>query len=162
MTHASVVFTSVSSKPLQNTSERNSKTFGARGRPRKGALSSSGTDMLAGHECDALLRAWGAFLRGEVEGEVGFPSESPSCASYESPEWHPPHPGPIRPGDVDRACWAMVVMQSRGRTRAIHNDLRSHYRDGLRIGYGRKVEGWSVFGKIWSEWSELDEPTNPK
>lgn len=115
--------------------------------------------VLAGHEADAILSAWGAFQRAQFEAEVGYPGVCPSCVEYEAPEWNRPPPGPIRPGDIDRACWSMIIMLNRHQK--LHQDLTRHYRDGEKIGYGRKAEGWSIFGRIWAEWAEVDQPLNP-
>ena len=114
---------------------------------------------LRNHEAENLLAAWGAYLRAEVEREVGLPSESPSCRGYTAPpEWEPPPPGPIRPGDVERACWVMIVLMSRHKR--LHRDLRDHYRDGCRLSYSRLTEGWHRFGGIWREWEDTQGPTN--
>ncbi len=123
------------------------------------AIPADADQSLALYECENLLAAWGAFLRREVAAEVGYPTVSPSCADYESPpEWAPPPPSPVQQGDVDRACWAMIVMLSRHKR--LHRDLIEHYRDGRRLGYERKREGWIHFRLIWSEWDGMTGPAN--
>ena len=106
--------------------------------------------MLTETSAENLLQAWGRHLAEEIEGEVGYPRFSPSCRDFESPpEWTPPPPGGIRPGDVERACAVMLLM--RVRYKRLHGDLREHYRDGRRLSWERLRTGRGVFVKLWTE-----------
>ena len=114
--------------------------------------------MIADHEPETLLRAWGPHQLAEIEGEVGYPTVSASCAGYEAPDWQRPPPGPVRPGDVELACWVMVVIASQ--KPRLHRDLRDHYRDGCRMSWQRLAEGRRVFSGIWHAAQEVREPAN--
>ena len=115
--------------------------------------------MLDPSEAENILQAWGRHLLHEIETEVGYPSRAAVVGQYEAPpEWEPPPPGPLRPGDIDRACWVMIVMSSR--YRRLHRDMRDHYRDGARLGYQRLTEGRVMFSRLWEEWSSIDLPKN--
>lgn len=104
---------------------------------------------LADHEAEALLTAWGAFLRAEVEAEVGYPSVAAGCRDYHAPpEWAPPPPGPVRPGDVERACLVMCLV--RVRYKRLHRDMLEHYRDGRRLGWERLRDGRHAFAAAWA------------
>lgn len=116
--------------------------------------------MIDPSEAENLLQAWGRHLITEIEIEVGFPSRAAGCGQYEAPEWSPGPPGPLRPGDIDRACWVMIVMSSR--YSRLHRDLRDHYRDGMRLSYQRAAEGRQTFARIWEEWSVVDQPTSAR
>jgi hypothetical protein len=114
--------------------------------------------MIADHEAETLLQAWGRHQLEQFEAEVGYPAVSASCAGYEAPDWQRPPPGPVRAGDVDLACWVMVVMASRHSR--LHRDMRDHYRDGCRLGWQRLAEGRRVFAGIWATAEAVREPVN--
>lgn len=114
--------------------------------------------MISDHEAETLLSAWGRHMLEQFEAEVGYPAVSASCAGYEAPDWQAPPPGPVRPGDIERACWCMVVMASRHKR--LHRDMRDHYRDGMRLGWQRLREGRQAFGQIWGTWELVREPAN--
>lgn len=116
--------------------------------------------MIDPSEAENLLQAWGRHLINEIETEVGYPSRAAGCGQYSAPEWNASPPGPLRPGDIDRACWVMVVMASR--YSRLHRDLRDHYRDGMRLSYQRATEGRQTFARIWEEWSVVDQPTSAR
>jgi hypothetical protein len=114
---------------------------------------------IAHHEAETILQAWGAFKRAEVEDEVGYPGFSPSCADYSSPPEHnPPPPPPIRRGDIDRACWAMVILSARHPRQ--YRDMRDHYRDGAKLDPATAAAGRHKFAGIWREWDSASEPVN--
>jgi hypothetical protein len=115
--------------------------------------------VLEPSEAEVLLQAWGRFQLEEIEQEVGYPSRAAGCGQYTAPVWSSLPPGPIRPGDIERACWVMIVLSSR--QRRLWRDLRDHYRDGARLGYPRLDEGRRSFALIWEEWGIADQPTNP-
>lgn len=115
--------------------------------------------MIADHEARNILAAWGQHALDEIESEVGYPSVSASCRGYTSPDWTRTPPGPIRPGDIERACWAMVVMSARHAR--YHRDLRDHYRDGVRMDGRRLEEGRARFRRIWAEWEVVRDVANP-
>lgn len=112
------------------------------------------------HVAEALLCAWGSHRRAEVEAEVGLPGVCPSCADYDSPDWGnipPPHVL-VTPADIDRACWAMIVLRSR--LARVHRDALDHYRDGRRLGYQRVREIREQFALVWTEWECVMGPNN--
>lgn len=114
--------------------------------------------MLALQEAEVLLVAWGAFLREEIESEVGYPQVSPSCAGYESPTWSREGRVSISRTDIERACWAMIVLSSRNRV--LHRQALEHYRDGARLSW-RKVDAIRhAFARLWVEWARVDAPLN--
>jgi hypothetical protein len=116
--------------------------------------------MIADHEAETLLAAWGHHMLSQYEREVGYPPLSPSCSGYEAPEWQAPPPGPIRPGDIERACWCMVVMAARNVR--LHRDMADHYQEGAAMSWRRLNEGKRAFSAIWEMWETVGDPVNSR
>lgn len=132
-------------------------------RPRRSAQetrSRLGVDVHATLDLEPVLRAWGRFLREEVEDEVGLPKFCPSCAGYEAPKWSSEGGAVVTQTDLERACWTATVLASR-RPRT-YRDLREHYRDQMRISGARLEECRVLFAATWREWDFTQEPTNPQ
>lgn len=102
-------------------------------------------------DAEILLKGWGAFLRREVDEEVGLPSCSPAFEGYEAPDWGTTPPA-LSHADMDRCCWAMLVIHSRHKK--LYRDALEHYRDGRRLGWQRLDEIRARFVSVWLEWQQ--------
>ncbi len=109
-------------------------------------------------EADTILRAWGAHQRAEIDAEVGLPGVCASCIEYEAPDWVSPPAPVVSIADIERACWAMIVISAR-HTR-LHRDLREHYRDGRKLAWQRLDQGRIAFARAWHEWDRVRGPVN--
>ena len=119
-------------------------------RTRYNGLRTPGAPPVPFWELEPVLRAWGRFLREEIEDEVGLPRVSPSCAGYDAPDWGTHPAGGVTHRDIERACWAATLLASR-KPRA-WRDLVDHYRDNVRMAGWRLDDCRHAFGQIWQEW----------
>ena len=108
-------------------------------------------ERMPDYQAETLLQAWGHYRRAEVCDIVGLPASSPSFKDYRAPDWYPPPQPSCSQSDIDRACWAMIVLLSR--YRRLYRDLSRHYVDGQLMPYGKMCVGRSTFAAIWLEWS---------
>ena len=112
--------------------------------------------------CHALLTAWGAVERAEIQ-KVCYPTAI-GMFRY----WEPPRDPEARLerevarlernwGEIHQTGWAILTL------RQVHREtIKRHYRDRLPIGRGAMGAALDAFGRKFVIWQELvDGPINP-